>query len=135
MHALGIDDVSMEASEPCSCQHKINTDFLFKHNLSMLIYVVIVTGSMPNWPKEKIQGGKEQMCCYSLLLCMYCMVLCTKVDRILYNVHKISNLCTHFSLPFILDTKLITTLQCRYIATFNNASHHFKSEDVSLCDE
>ena len=71
--------------------------------------------------------------CYSLLLHMYCMVL---QDRVLYDVRKISNLwCTQFSSPFILDTKLITTLQFRYIATFDNTSHHFMSEDVSLCDE
>jgi len=55
---VGIDDVSVEASDPCLCQCKINTDFLYKHNLSMLIYIVILTGSIPDQPEEKIQGGK-----------------------------------------------------------------------------
>ena len=58
---VGIDDVSMEASDPCLHQHKINTDILYEHNICMIIYVVIVTRSMPNWQKEKFQGGKELM--------------------------------------------------------------------------
>jgi len=59
---VGIDDVSAEASDPCLHQHKINIDFLYEHNLSMLIYIVLVTGSMPDQPKQKFQGGKEPMC-------------------------------------------------------------------------
>ena len=58
---VGIGDVSAEASDPCLSQHTINIDFLYEHNLSMLIYIVIVAGSMPDWPKQKFQGGKEPM--------------------------------------------------------------------------